>query len=388
MSSIEPIKCLLVDDLKKNLVALEALVRFDGAKIFSAGSGREALELLLRHEFALAIIDVQMPEMDGFELAELMRGSERTCTVPIMFVTAGARSRDRTFQGYESGAVDFLYKPLDPAIVRNKVHVFYDLARQKKLLEAQLEATREALRVRDDFLSVASHELRTPLATLKLQIQIISRYLAKSSVNGLSDERLSTMLRISDRQISALNRLVDDLLDVSRIAQGQLALNVAEADLAAIAREVIELFSVEAEAKEISIRLEADGVVRGNWDEARIQQVAVNLLSNAIKYGDGKSVEVVVASCEGFACLSVRDHGIGIPKERHGIIFERFERADTESAVSGLGLGLFIADEIVKAHGGRIEVESEPRAGSVFTVHLPVRAARVRELRWREVAEG
>src|SRR5580693_928978 len=161
-----PVKCLLVDDLEENLLALAALLQRPGLEILTAHSGPEALELLLVHDVALAFLDVQMPEMDGFELAELMRGSERTRQVPIIFVTAGVRDQYRLFKGYETGAVDFLYKPVEPHILNSKADVFFQLYRQKQQLARQLEELTETLRLNELFTAVLGHDLRNPLSAI------------------------------------------------------------------------------------------------------------------------------------------------------------------------------------------------------------------------------
>ncbi len=175
-------RILLVDDREENLLALEALLRDEEAELVRARSGREALELLLAHEFALAIVDVQMPEWDGIELAELMRGTARTREVPIMLVTAGLHDEARVFRGYELGAVDYLHKPLDPIVLRSKVNVFLQLHRQRQLLAEQLDeirrakqALQESDRRKDDFLAVLSHELRNPLAPIQNGVYLLRR---------------------------------------------------------------------------------------------------------------------------------------------------------------------------------------------------------------------
>ena len=158
-----PVKCLIVDDRDENLLVLEALLRREDVVVLTAHSGAQALDLLLAHDVALALLDVQMPEMDGFTLAELMRGSERTRHVPIIFVTAGARDERRTFRGYESGAVDFLYKPIEPHILRNKADVFFQLYRQKQQIAHELRDRTETLRLNEMFTAVLGHDLRNPL---------------------------------------------------------------------------------------------------------------------------------------------------------------------------------------------------------------------------------
>ena len=176
MPHTERIKCLLVDDIPENLVALEALLQGEGIEILTAQSGPEALELLLTHtDVALALLDVQMPEMNGFELAELIRGSERTRHIPLIFITAGSREQNWQFRGYESGAVDFLYKPIDPHMLTNKASVFFELQRHKQAQARELEERTAALRVNEMFMAVLSHDLRTPLMSISAAATVIKR---------------------------------------------------------------------------------------------------------------------------------------------------------------------------------------------------------------------
>ncbi len=168
-------KCLLVDDLEENLLALAALLQRPDVEILTARSGREALELLLIHDVALALLDVQMPEMDGFELAELMRGSVRTRQVPIIFVTAGARDQHRLFQGYESGAVDFLFKPIEPHILQSKADVFFELHRHRQQLARELQQKTETLRLNEMLTAALSHDLRSPLNAVLTSATLIQR---------------------------------------------------------------------------------------------------------------------------------------------------------------------------------------------------------------------
>jgi signal transduction histidine kinase len=385
---VSTIKLLLVDDLEGNLLALKALLLdtfpASGEKqdidILMAKSGTEALSLLLDEDFALALIDVQMPRMDGFELAELMRGTDKTKRVPIIFVTAGARDANHTFKGYESGAVDFIYKPFDPEIVKSKVKIFVELARQRLLLKEQLLQTQEkerelekALSVRDEFLGIASHELRTPLTSLKLHLQMMDRNVRKEGLHSISPERFDKMLRTSNRQVENLTRLIEDLMDVSRIANGKLQLESETTDLVAIVKEVADYFGEHLSAAGCDFKLDAPEPVIGTWDRHRIQQVIVNLISNAIKYGPGSPILVSVKTENDHAIFSVSDHGIGIAEKDQKRIFDRFERAvHGKSSVSGLGLGLFIVKEILNAQGGTIDVDSESGKGATFKVTLPL----------------
>ena len=335
--------------------------------IFRAQSGEEALELLLEHDFALALVDVQMPGMNGYELAEYMRGTEKTRHIPIIFVTAGSRIQEGVFKGYEAGAVDFLFKPLDPFVVRSKVRIFLEMdAQRARLLQTESELTR-ALAGRDEFFSIASHELKTPITAINLQLQILSKILNQNPAPSPAKEKIDKAFGTFHRQVTKLNGLVDSLLDVTRIKNGKLNLEKKEADLGAIVKEALDRLS--ASEKTTVVQSDCESVV-GNWDPQRIEQVAVNLISNAFKYGGG-AMQVSVKSQNGLAVFCVSDQGSGIPAERLPYIFDRFERAVENSSVQGLGLGLYIVKQIVQAHGGQVHVSSESGKGTVFTVSLP-----------------
>ena len=389
----DEVNLLIVDDLPENLLALDALLQAPGIRVHQAESAEQALELLLRHEFALAILDVQMPGMDGFQLAELMRGTERTKQIPIVFVSAAGRELNYAFKGYESGAVDFMQKPLDAHAVRSKVSVFVDLYRGRKRLARQLEALEQsrreqevlldelrstqaelegAVRMRDDFMSIVSHELKTPLNTLILEVQLRKLQLGRNNLEAFSEERLRNMVDKDERQIQSLIRLIDDMLDVSRIRTGKLSIRPSRTDLAQLVGNVVESFAAQMEACGCELQLERNEPIIGVWDAFRIEQVLANLLTNAMRYGAGKPVHVGVASCAEGACIEVRDHGIGISPQSLERIFCQFERAEGSESSAGLGLGLFIADQIVRAHNGRIQVQSEEGQGSLFRVLLPL----------------
>jgi signal transduction histidine kinase len=234
----------------------------------------------------------------------------------------------------------------------------------------------DAVGARDEFLSIASHELRTPLTPLQLSMQ---RLLA--SRNGIQPlEQLTTdELRRSlvrwDKQVRRLSHLIDNLLDVSRISAGRLDLKPEAVDLVEVAREIVaRLWGDVPSAESPATVLAETGPVVGLWDRLRVEQVVTNLLANAMKYGGGKPVTVTVSRNERFACFEVRDQGIGIAAEKQAKIFERFERAVSSRVYGGLGLGLYIARQIVDAHGGMLEVSSNPGRGSVFTMQLPIGA--------------
>ncbi|MES2784512.1 MAG: hybrid sensor histidine kinase/response regulator [Pseudomonadota bacterium] len=374
---MNPVKLLIVDDLRENLVALEALIRQEDRQIYKAFSGDEALALLLEHDFALAILDVQMPGMNGLDLAAMMRGMEKTRRIPIVFVSAGAQELNYAFKGYENGAVDFLYKPLDPHAVRSKVNVFVEIYRQRQqqeMLLAELRDTQAELQrsieMRDDFVSMVSHELRTPLNTLYLQTQLRRRMASGAT---LTPAQLTAMVERDEQQIRNMVRLIDDMLDVSRLRKGTLAIQPAAADLAVLVKRVVESYADQGANVGCPMEYTGPDSLPGIWDEFRIEQVVANLLTNAIRYGGGKPVKVTLESSGQEATISVRDQGIGIAPQDQARIFEQFERAVGKQVAPGLGLGLFITRQIVEAHGGTIAVQSSAGEGSTFTVRLPRR---------------
>lgn len=386
-------KLLIVDDLPENLLALEALIKREDRIVYKALCADEALSLLLQHEFAMAILDVQMPGMNGFELAELMRGTEKTKNIPIVFVSAAGRELNYAFKGYESGAVDFLHKPLDIHAVKSKVNVFVELYRQSKAMKQQVEELEQsrreqevllkrlqstqleleqAVRMRDDFMSIVAHEVRTPLNGLILETQLRKMHLARDNAAAFTLDKMQAMVDRDERQIKSLIRLIEDMLDVSRIRTGKLSIRPTRFDLSERVRNLLQNFAAQIEAAESSVTLVAERPVVGNWDEFRIEQVISNLLTNALRYGAKSPITVKVYSERGEARVEVRDFGIGISEENQHRIFQQFERVTAKHAVAGLGLGLFISEQIVTAHGGTITVESRIGEGALFRVCLPL----------------
>lgn len=393
MLSPIPAKLLIVDDLPENLLALEALIQGAGREVHKANCAEAALSLLLEHEFALAILDVQMPGMNGFELAELMRGTEKTKNIPIVFVSAAGRELNYAFKGYESGAVDFLHKPLDNHAVKSKVSVFVELYRQRKTLGQQLEALERsrqeqeqllsqlqvarselehAVRMRDDFMSIVSHEVRTPLNGLILETQLRKMHLARGNADAFALDKMHAMVERDERQINSLIRLIEDMLDVSRIRTGKLSIRPKPFDLGTLVQGLVENFAAQAAASESVIELERCEMLQGQWDEFRIEQVVANLLSNALRYGEKQPVKVRVFEEAGMACVQVQDQGIGISSHNQQRIFQQFERVAAHQVSAGLGLGLYISEQIVLAHNGKICVQSEEGKGATFSVHLPL----------------
>ncbi|WP_063589083.1 hybrid sensor histidine kinase/response regulator [Achromobacter ruhlandii] len=363
-SSDDRIKCLLVDDVPENLIALEALLASERVQVLTAQSGPQALELLLNHpDVALALLDVQMPDMNGFELAELIRGSERTRHIPLIFITAGSREQNWQFRGYESGAVDFLYKPVDPYMLRSKANVFFELHERRHALARELEARTEALRVNDMFMAVLGHDLRTPLQAVIMGASLLQRQSEDARVVSLAQRILQSGER--------MNHLIADLLDVTRIRQaGGLALAPTRLDMATLVDRTLD--EIRAGAGDRRIDTECHGDTAGDWDGERIAQVLANLLGNALHHGSPEApvrVEVDGAT-PGQVTVTVSNGGT-IPPELLPQLFNPFRSgARPAGGHRGLGLGLFIAQQIVLAHGGRIAAESRD-AITRFRVTLP-----------------
>ena len=232
-----------------------------------------------------------------------------------------------------------------------------------------------ALEAKNAFLSVCGHELKTPLTSLSLQTQLTQRAIKAGNEALLAPERVSKMVNQTDSQIKRLLRLVDDMLDHSRIQMNKLQLQPESVELATLIKEVVERYQPQAEAAGCSIWIENGVSLVGLWDRFRIEQVVTNLISNAIKYGAGKPIEISLSEQESVALISIRDHGIGISKENHSKVFQQFERVSSSNHISGLGLGLYITKNIVEQHGGKICLESEPGHGSRFIVMLPLKLA-------------
>jgi len=362
------IKCLLVDDLQENLLALSALLKRNDVELLQARSGPEALELLLAHDVALAILDVQMPDMDGFELAEIMRSTERTRNVPIIFVTAGGRDPHRVFKGYDSGAVDFLFKPIEPHILRSKADVFFQLYRQKQQLAQSLKERTETLRVNEMFTAVLGHDLRGPLSTMMMAAEILSR-----RDDATVHEAGARMLR-SGRW---MGRMIEDMLDLARTRVGSgMPVKRTRCDLGALADRISQERQCTAPERALNIKRLGDLV--GEWDEDRMAQVVSNLIGNAMRHGDDQ--QPVDIELDGLAAgevvMTVGNGGLIAPDVLPHI-FDPFRSGRTQSRRSeGLGLGLYIVQQIVWAHGGTLEVRSDPgERRTVFTLRLPRRAA-------------
>jgi signal transduction histidine kinase len=340
-----PVNILIVDDVPQNLIAMEALLAKPGIRVLLADSGAQALELLLEHDVALALLDVQMPEMDGFALAELMRGSQRTRDVPIIFLTASPSDPVRSFQGYESGAVDFLHKPIDPYVIEGKVRVFIELYRQRQLLSEQNRQLEKSLKLNETMIAILSHDLRTPLSVIVLCADVLKSALGESEFA----RNISHMHASAHR----MSRMVGQLLEFSRIRSDVLQLQVEEANLADVANAVLD--EVRMAHPQRALSLSVRGNLEGRFDRDRLAQVFSNLVGNALDHGAAdQPVELLLdGTGPNQLAISVKNAG-QVPDELLPSLFDPFRSG--KGSKSGLGLGLYIVEQFVRAHAGTVEV--------------------------------
>jgi signal transduction histidine kinase/ActR/RegA family two-component response regulator len=390
-----PVNILMVDDQPGKLLSYEAILAGLGENLLKASSGKEALEYLLRHDVAVVLIDVCMPELDGFELASMIRSHPRFQKTAIILVSGVLVEDVDRLRGYDSGAVDYVSVPIVPEILRAKVGVFAELFRKTEDLqllnqeleqrvvertaeiEALLRSTEEARReaeqanrLKDEFLAILSHELRTPL-------NAITGWAHMLSAGGLDPATQVKAVESINRNAMLQARLIADLLDVSRIVSGKLRLDLKRVELGSVIQAAIDTARPAAEAKDIQLAAAVAGdagAVAG--DPARLQQVVSNLLSNAIKFAPaGGSVQVRVENAGSSVELTIQDDGPGIQPGILPYVFERFRQGDasTTRAHKGLGLGLAIVRHLIEMHGGTIQAQNRrDRSGAIFKATLPV----------------
>jgi PAS domain S-box-containing protein len=510
---------LIVDDREENLLVLQAVLSCPEYHLVPANSGREALEHIKVRDFALVLLDVQMPGIDGFETARLIRKGARGADTPIIFLTAINQEERNIHAGYDVGAVDYLFKPFDTVVLRSKVAVFADLHRKEKKIreqEALLKAAYErsdtrfraffdqsslamqifdlegqcvkvneawesllglnktqlddynirkdpqlqasgmahaiesgyagqaceippflydpletghsgkptwvatsvfpvkdgtgkvrelalieknvteqmqarkkveeseqrfrtladqlekAVHARDEFLSIASHELRTPITSMLLSNQMLKRQMERNALEAFTPDRLRKMVIQSERQLERLTRLIEDMLDISRINTGRFTLKKERVDLAVLVEDTVERIQPQLTAANCTVLLDLAAGVETLCDRFRVEQALTNLLINALRYAPGKPVRVTLERIQSQCRIAVHDQGTGIQPQDLKRIFGRFERAISVNEVSGLGLGLFIVTQIMEAHGGTASVASVPNEGATFILDLPL----------------
>ncbi len=373
---------LIVDDRNENLLTLEGILESPELNIIKAHSGNEALGMLLEYKIALVLMDVQMPGMDGFETAQIMRSSERTKYIPIIFVTAISKQRQHIFKGYETGAVDYLYKPLDLEILKSKINAYLEFFKHKEELQKTTEKLQQtveelhsakimaedATRAKSAFLASMSHEIRTPLNGIIGMADL-----------GLMDDDLSPMQRerLEDIKNSGytLLEIINDILDISKIEAEKLDLEEVEFSLRDVIEKVFKIISVHAQQKNIEMLVDVSpnipDIIIG--DPLRLRQILTNLLSNAVKFTEKGSVKLIIEMKDYVEeqlriYFAVEDTGIGIPPQQIQYLFEKYTQANisTTRKHGGTGLGLNISQMLVKLMGGKIEVKSKENKGSLF----------------------
>lgn len=365
---------LIVDDTPENLISLKKVLEKHSFEVDTASSGEEALKKVLKNEYVLIILDVQMPGMDGFEVAEAISGYSKAKETAIIFLSAANTELKFITKGYSSGGLDYITKPVDMDILLLKVKTFYRIYEQsRKLIEIQkalldeIEFRKQAERKKDEFISIASHELKTPLTSVKGYVQLLDRSIDKGDVPTLKKH-----LGKAQVQLEKLNELITDLLDISKIESGKLKFNKQPFIMDNLLDNVMEIIH----QSNPEFKLVKTGTASRELcaDEMRIEQVIINFLTNAIKYSPGTNeIHINVEDRGDRIYVGVKDFGIGIDEEQQKNVFEKFYRVE-ETAIhfQGLGIGLYISAEIIRRHEGDVGVISNPGEGSEFYFSIPL----------------
>jgi len=398
----DPINILILDDEPKNLTVLETILSDRGYRLVRSETADQALLALVGTEFALLILDISMPGMNGFELARMIKERKKTAHVPIIFLTAYYNDDHHVLEGYGTGAVDYLHKPVNPLILRSKVAVFVDLYRKNREIESanralfaevserrrveerlrelndhleqrvseRTEALKESDRRKDEFLATLAHELRNPLAPVRNAVQVLH-------LKSPSTPELKFAKEVIERQMRSLTQLIDGLMDLSRINRGRIELKKGKIELAQVFQEAIEASRplVEDKGHELVVKVSAEPILL-NGDLTRLAQVFLNLLNNAAKFtGTGGRIELSAQRHGREVVVSVKDNGIGISTAHQQSVFQMFSQVEgaLSGSQGGLGIGLSLVKQFVELHGGRVEVKSAgSNMGSEFLVRLPV----------------
>ena len=365
---------LIVDDSPENIISLKKVLEKNDFEVDTASSGEEALKKILKKSYVLIILDVQMPGMDGFEVAEAISGYSKAKETAIIFLSAATADVTLITRGYSSGGLDYISKPVDMNILLLKVKTFYRIYEQSRALNEmqitlrqEIEFRKEAERKKDEFISIASHELKTPMTSIKGYIQLLERSLDKND-----KETIRTRLHKVQNQIEKLNLLIADLLDISKIESGKLKFNKQYFSFDETLDHIIEIM----QQSNPHVKIVKNGTLSRDvfGDEMRIEQVIINFITNAIKYGpDGEEIHISSEVRDQEIHFSVRDFGIGMSEEHQHKVFEKFYRIEeTSERFQGLGIGLYICQEIIDRHNGKIGVKSTAGKGSEFYFNLPL----------------
>ncbi len=355
------VNVLVVDDVEQNLLAMRALLQRTGLRVLTAASGAQALELLLANEVAVALLDVQMPEMDGFALAELMRGTERTRHIPIIFLTAASQNPQRAFRGYEAGAVDFLHKPIESNVLTGKVSVFVDLYRQRQQLQQQNLELQRVLMLNEMMTAVLTHDLRTPLSAIVMSAEIVQMRAQDEALQKAGGRIKSSSARMV--------RMLDQLLDVSRIRAGLATADVQPADLQQVCAGVVD--EVASGFPDVTVDVRAQGDLKGVFDADRIARAFSSLIGSAVKYGESDRPVRVLLDGTQREVLRVEVANAGVlPEERLAQLVGPLGNTPLKES-AGMGLSMYIVDQFVRAHGGQVQGRSNETDGTVFEFTIP-----------------
>ena len=365
---------LIVDDSRENIISLKKVLEKNNFEVDTASSGEEALKKVLKRSYVLIILDVQMPGMDGFEVAEAISGYSKAKETAIIFLSAASSNIKLITRGYSSGGLDYITKPVEVNILLLKVKTFYRIYEQSRALNEmqnalleEIEFRKEAERKKDEFISIASHELKTPLTSIKGYIQLLERSIDKGDIPTVKNR----LYKVQDH-IEKLNILVADLLDISKIESGKLKFNKKYFAIDPLLDNIIEVMQQSHPDFKI---VKTESVCENVFgDEMRIEQVIVNFITNAIKYSPGThEIQIFSRLCDGEIYIAVKDFGIGMSKEHQQKVFGKFYRVEeTSERFQGLGIGLFICQQIIQRHKGTIGVKSAPGKGSEFYFYLPL----------------
>jgi signal transduction histidine kinase len=357
-----PPTILVVDDNRANLLAFEAVLAPLGYRIVGANSGAEALERVLHQDFVVILMDVHMPDLDGYQTTALIRQRQRSRDVPVIFVTAVYDQPEHTHRGYALGAVDYMTKPFDPEVLRAKVRALVMLYTRGQL--AERERSQNAERIKDMFLGAVGHDLRNPLNVILVAVQLMLR---GDNLGSAAQRAYAEKIERAGRR---MQRMIEDILDLTRRQfAGGIPLSTQSTDLGDVCRSVVSEYRLAR--PDCLVKLDVTGDVGGYWDPGRIERVVSNLVGNAVEHGRDSSVQVRVRDEGASVLMEVWNGGAPIEAEMLPNVFDPFRRGDTRP--DGLGLGLHIVREIVRAHAGSIEVTSTAQAGTTFAISLPRR---------------
>ena len=363
------VSLLLVDDEPANLAALEVVLAPLDQRMVLARSGRDALRSLLHEDFAAILLDVRMPDMDGFETAELVRARPASHSTPILFVTAFPEAEQDLQRAYRIGAADVIFKPFVPEYLRTKVGVFVDLHQQQRSIRELLAQAQDSSRTKSEFLNMAAHELRTPLAVIVGYLSMLH-----DGTFGEVTPDWSRVVQILIQKGGELNGIVDGLLTAARIEAGTVPRRMVDYDLREAARQAMRKATPQAELLGAEMHLDVpDQPVFVQCDPTHLARIVDNLVNNALAYSQGRPWVRVTVRADEQAVLTVEDRGVGISPEMRERVFDRFVRLEApgQTLQPGTGLGLYISRELARGQGGELEVlESEPGQGSTMVLRL------------------